>query len=52
MTSSTISPHALTDSGRLHHTAPSAWAQLARATGTKLLPWLLPMKQLRVLGYC
>lgn len=48
MTSSTISPHALTDSGRLHHTAPSAWAQLARATGTKLLPWLLPMTLLTV----
>ena len=43
MTAPTTSAHALTDAGRPQHAAPSAWAQLARATGSKLLPWLLPV---------
>src|SRR5574344_648535 len=48
MTAPTTSAHALTDAGRPQHTAPSAWAHLARATGSKLLPWLLPVALLTV----
>ncbi|MDD3019104.1 MAG: aliphatic sulfonate ABC transporter permease SsuC [Comamonas sp.] len=48
MTAPTTSAHALTDAGRPQHAAPSAWAQLARATGSKLLPWLLPVALLTV----